>query len=362
MDREAVSPIVISLSGAGEMSDELRRSGVPVRVLNMNRGLSGLFEFPRLVRLLKLLRPDLIQTWMYHADLIGGVANRLGPRVPLVWGIRNGTLDRSHSKPLTRVVRKLCAGLSARLPTAIVACAESAAGIHEALGYCSRKMHVIPNGVDTGVFRRRVEDRAAIRGELGIPDHVPVIGCVARFDRQKDHETFVRAASILRESVPDARYVLCGAGCDDTNTQLRAWIARHGLAGQTSLLGLRRDISPLMNALDVHSLSSSYGEAFPNVVAESMACEIPNVVTDVGDAAGMVGHYGIAVPRENPAALADGWRSLLELSPTERRNMGEGARRRIVDQFSLERAVNGYTSLYSAILKPRGVVQLDSFA
>lgn len=353
MRRDAITPVVISLSGRGVLADELQHIGVPVRFLRLDRPFAAVCEFRHLVRLLRSIRPDLIQTWMYDADLIGAAANRFGPRVPVVWGIRNGSLDRSHSKFRTRAVRSACAALSSRMPEVIVSCASSAADIHRGLGYCAPKLRVIPNGVNTELFRRQPELRAAIRREWGITEQTPVIGCVARFDRQKDHETFLRAASLLLGDVPDARFVLSGAGCVEGNGQLMAWIERFGLERQMTLLGLRRDVPALMNAFDVHTLSSSYGEAFPNVVAESMACEVPNVVTDVGDAAVIVGASGVVVPPEDAPALAAGWRRILTLGAGGITALGENARKRVLERFSLEQAVNAYLSLYRS-LAPAG--------
>lgn len=351
LDRKRFSPRVISLVdiGAGPMSEKIQKLGVPVRFLGMSPGRPNPAAVLRLTRWLREDPPNVIQTWMYHADLVGGIAARLVGGIPVVWGIRNSDLSVEESKSLTRLTMKICASLSRWLPERIISCSEAARNIHTAAGYSPEKMVVIPNGSDLELFKPDAGARESIRMELCIPEAAPVIGLIARFDPQKDHRNFVQAAKLLHGDRPDVYFLLCGDGVSWENEQLTGWIEEAGIRCRCHLLGRRDDIPRLTAALDIASLSSSFGEAFPNVICEAMSCGVPCVVTDVGDSARIVGGTGLVVPPRNSAALAEAWRKVLDLGREGRRLLGMAARQRVATHFSLPAVVARYEQLFEEL-------------
>jgi glycosyltransferase involved in cell wall biosynthesis len=213
-------------------------------------------------------------------------------------------------------------------------------------------MVVIPNGYDVGTFRPDFGARAIVRKALGLSEDAPIIGMVARFDPQKDHRTFIRAAQMLHRDRPDAHFLLCGMEVTWENQELARWIDDAGLRTHCHLLGRRDDdIANVTAALDIASLSSSYGEGFPNVVSEAMCCSVPCVVTDVGDAALIVGPTGIVVPPRNPEALAAAWRTMLEMGCEGRRPMGIAARQRIKERFDIAEITGRYEHLFEELAR-----------
>src|SRR5581483_4094369 len=120
-------------------------------------GAAGVFRVRRLVR---STRPDVVQTWLYHADLIGGLAAR-SLRIPVVWGVRQTAPDTAGNKRHTRLAAALGARLSSVVPARIVCNSEAARLDHVAMGYDASRMVVIPNGVDTDRFRPAIEARHA---------------------------------------------------------------------------------------------------------------------------------------------------------------------------------------------------------
>lgn len=341
---------VVSLLEEGPLGAPIRARGIPVHSLAMRRGLPDPLALAGLVRLLRRAHPDLIQTWMYHADLMGGVAARFASGVPVVWGIRGSNLDPRRLKPATFVTSKLCAGVSGWLPAHILCCSESALEGHARAGYRRARMSVIPNGFDVERFRPDESARTAVRAELGLPPNALLIGLVGRFDPEKDHETFVRAAGALAPASPGVHFVLCGFGVSRENPQLDGWIRATGRPERFHAIGLRRDMPRIHAALDL-AVSSSISEGFPNVIGEAMACAIPCVVTDVGDSARIVGDTGWVVPPSDPNALARAMRRALELPSAERRERGSLARRRIVERWSLARVAEQYRALYLSVLR-----------
>lgn len=340
---------VVSLMGEGKYGPILRDQGVQVTALAMPRGRITLAGMRRLWRAVRRTRPDVVQTWMYHADLLGGVVGRLCG-VPVVWGIRNTTLEHGQSVRTTITVRRLCGALSRVLPKRIVACAEAAVQVHAATGYDVGRMAVVPNGYDLTRFSPDAALRAQLRQVWGFPKEVPVLGMVARYDPYKDHENLLAALRLLRDRGMVFQAVLVGTGVDNTNTQLTLRISTLGMAGQVRLLGPKTDVVAVMNALDVHVLSSS-AEAFPNVLAEAMACGTPCVSTDVGDAAQIVGGTGWIVPSRSPQALAEALGAALQ-AWTQRSNWVQrqaACRARIEERYSLGSMVQAYREVWQSV-------------
>ena len=350
IDHRLFFPHVISLTTNGEIGDRIEALGIPVEALGMRPGRFSLLKFIRFVRRLHKLRPDAVHTWMYHADLLGGVAARLAGVCTVGWAIHHSNLSPLHNKRSTLWVMKTCAVLSSRLPRTILCCSHKAKEIHVSAGYDEGKIVVIPNGFDLFQFKPDANARISVRSELGLRKDTPLVGLIARFDPQKNHEGFFEAAARIHQSIPDAHFLLAGAGVEDNNPALRHAILQAGVGVNTHLLGRREDIPRLMAALDVLAFTSSFGEAFPNVLGEAMACGVPCVVTGVGDSAEIVGETGRVVAAEDMTGLAHNIVEILQLSHEERRTMGAKARERIQARYDIESVVRQYERFYKSLM------------
>ncbi len=339
---------VVSMIPAGKVAEKLRALGIPVTSLNMRQRSPNPIALLDLVRLLRRLKPDVVHTWMYHADLMGGIAARLA-RVPaLAWCIRQSNLAPAHNKRQTLAVVKTNAFLSHRIPDRIVCCSESARDVHVAHGYAPGKMVVVPNGFDIAQFKPDLNARQSVRRELGLSPDARLVGLIGRWDPQKNHAGFFTAAAALYHRRPDVRFLLAGQGVDEGNQMIEQIVADHGLTSVTHLLGLRDDIPRLMAALDVLA-SSSCGEAFPNVLGEAMACGVPCAVTDVGDSAYIVGETGRVVCSGDMEGLAYAIVSLLEMPVDAWRIVQERARARVVEHFEIGKIVRQYEAFYQEL-------------
>lgn len=347
MDRGRFEHTVTSLTDLGPVGERIRALGVTVRALGMKRHRPGPAGVLRLARQLRRERVDVVQTWLYHADLVGGLAARLAG-VPVVWGLRQSNLGRAVNKVRTLAVARLGAGLSHWLPRRIVCCSHAARAAHVRIGYARERMVVIPNGFEIDRFRPDPQARRSVRAELGLSADARVIGLIARFDPQKDHAGFVRAAGLLHRRAPDVHFLLCGDGIDRSNVALGRWIEQAGVAEQCHLLGRRDDVARLTAALDV-ATSSSVGEGFPNVIGEAMSCGVPCVVTDVGDSAQIVADTGYVVPPADAQALAAAWENLIARTPAERATLGASARLRIEQHYTLAAVARRYAELYEEV-------------
>jgi len=335
---------VISLTDLGPLVDKLIALGVSVEAIGMRRGIPSPVGCLTLVRRLARLRPTIVQTWLYHSDLLGGIAARLARCHLVAWNVRGSNLDR-RVKRLSRMTAWTCARLSAVIPTAILCCSRAAARLHVSMGYVESKMVVIPNGFDLEEFKPNPAERSRFRTELGVAKDRVLIGIAARLDPQKDYPNFFLAARLLASKCHNVEFLLCG---DDVVPD-HPFFARE-LAGldrhRFHLLGRRRDMPRIMTSLDIGTLSSAYGEAFPNAIGEAMASEVPCVATDVGETADIIGETGKVVPPADPAALAHAWEDLVIAGPEARKTFGRAARERVMSRYQIADIVHLYEDFY----------------
>ena len=343
----SVVALVDDLTVAGPVLD----AGIPLVTMGMKPGIPDPRGVIRLGRHLRKLRPDVIQTWMDHSNLIGGLAARAVAKTPLVWGIHHSHHVPELTKRSTLMTVAACARLSRRLPARIVFCSEHALKLYTADGFCRDNSVVIPNGFNTERFSPDPAARQEIRRELGLPPDTLLIGLVARFDPFKDHLTFVRAAAMLRARRPEVHFLMCGHNVDWNNASLAGHLRDAGLADRCHLLGPRRDVPRVHASLDILA-SSSISEAFPLTVGEAMSCGVPCVATDVGDSALIIGRAGRIVPPSDPAAMADAWEQVLSLGPGERERLGAAARKRVRELFDLGSVTRRYEELYQQLVVP----------
>jgi glycosyltransferase involved in cell wall biosynthesis len=343
----ALDHTVISLIRGGGVATALEGDGVPVTALGMRAGLPDLTAVAAIHRWLRRERVDVVQSWLYHADLLAALAATTARR-PVVWGIRHAGDDALAARRLTRWTRALCARLSGWIPARIVCCADSACRSHVALGYRADVMRVIPNGFDLERFAPDPRARERVRRALDLPEGALVVGTLARFHPDKDHRNLLAAAARVVRAEPRAVFVLAGEGVDPANGAIRGWLDELALAGRVHLLGPADDVPALMAALDVLA-SPSRTEAFPNVLGEAMASGVPCVATDCGDSREIVGRAGRIVPPRDPAALARGILELLALSPGERAALGAAGLARVRERYDLRLVAARYVELYEEV-------------
>lgn len=350
LDRDRFSPMVISLTGNGEIGARIKALGIPTYVLGIRPAFPNILLFFQLIKLIHQFKPDIVHTWMYHADLLGGLAARIASNQLVVWSIRQSNLSKDGNKCTTLTVLQFCALLSRWLPSHILSCSERARDVHAAIGYAAHKMSVIPNGFDLHRFAPDSSARIAVRQELDLDVQTPLIGLIGRFDPQKNHLGFVKAAQTVHQQRPDVHFLLAGTGIERSNQELWTAIEQAGLSRHFHLLGRRDDVPILMSSLDLLA-SSSDGEAFPNVLGEAMACGVSCVVTDVGDSRDIVGDTGRVVAAGDMAGLASQLLEVLALPPEEKRRLGQAARQRVAERYEIGKIVRQYQEFYQSMFE-----------
>jgi glycosyltransferase involved in cell wall biosynthesis len=336
----------------GTLGPELEKTGVPVYCLSMKRGGISPVYVLRLLRIIRQEKPDIIQTWLYHADLLGTIAARI-LKIPVIWNLRCADMDFKKYSGLTSFVVKLCARLSA-YPQVIIVNSEAGKAVHSSIGYTPGRWELIQNGFDLVRFSPNEASEIRVKKELGVAEDSLLIGIVARDDPMKDPDNFIEAVNILLSRLKKKQklhFVMVGRGISASNERLQRAITEGNLP-YFHLLGERKDIPELMSALDIYC-SSSVSEGFSNVIGEAMACRVPCVVTDAGDSALIVGDTGRVVPVKDPEALAAACLELINMPAPERMELGKRARERIEQNFNLPVIVSKYEDLYREIVNTR---------
>ncbi len=347
LDAGQFESTVISLMDKGSVGAGIEALGIPVLTVNLPRGRPHPAGVWWLIRQVRSARPDLLQGWMYHGNLAASLAARFTPRpAPVFWNIRQSLYGLEQEKRLTRWLIRLSARWS-RSARHVIYNSLTSAEQHERLGFAPERRVFIPNGFDVNTFTPDPAAGLRLRKSLGLPENSLLIGMAARDHPMKDHATLLNAAARLAPRHPAARWLLAGAGMVAENQPLTAMIDSLSLAGRVLLLGEQQDMPRFFQGLDIAVLSSAWGEGFPNVLGEAMACGVPCVATAVGDAPAILGETGLIVPPREPAALAGALESWLAGGETERRWLGRKARERIVSHYALSTIAGQYATLYA---------------
>jgi len=349
-----IQHIVISLTNHGPLGRQLVNSGVSVHSLGISNLLNVPFAFVKLRKLLIQLQPDIVHTWMYHADLLGGLAAWSSGFSRILWNVRSTDILKGGSKA-TIVVRKICAWLSGFLPLVIVCAANASRKEHEAVGYASSKIVVIPNGFELDKAITSGNTKSSIRDEFGIDKTCKIILSVGRFSEVKDHKNFIEAAGKISMLLEDVKFFLVGRDLTGDNEKLLSMIKATGNTDAFYLLGERDDIPKCMRESDVFCMHSKT-EGFPNVLGEAMAAGLPCVTTDVGDAAYLLANPEWVVPPSLPDVLADKLYQLLSLSTREREDLGLSFVSRISENFTMRDVSQRYLDLYRSVFNSNSTI------
>lgn len=344
-DHSKFEHIVVSLTTSGIYGQKLLNAGVKVYCLQIERWYSVGSALFRLYQLIRKSKPNVVQTWMYHSDLLGGIVARIAGVNHVVWNIR-GPLNREKTSNRTYAIALISALVSHYIPSKIVSCSVYAKRVHVNLGYAEKIFLVVPNGFSS-CGDKNDEVLPVFSKELNISDrNTPLIGMVARYDPFKDHENLLKALAIIKGDNIPFKCLLVGSGLSLDNLELLSWIRKYGLESEIVLVGRQKDTNPLFANLDLHVLSS-LDEAFPNVLAESMVCGTPCVATDVGDSSLIIGETGWIVPARDSSALAEAIKAALnELYSVNWPLRQKRCVDRIKDNFGLVRMLKTYEEIW----------------
>jgi glycosyltransferase involved in cell wall biosynthesis len=335
---------VISMMDFGYYGNKLLRHGVKVHILNFPRGSVKFKSLIKIFLVIKSTKPDVVQTWMYHADLLGGIVAKILRVKNILWGVRHSNIEKGKISKFTRIIVRLCKMTSGFVPDKIVYNSKKSSEVHSDFGYNIKKLIVIPNGYN--IEKYTISHSKLIQNKKKT---IINIGMVARWNIQKDHHNLFQAMQIIDNTQKyEWKLILAGSQMDGNNHYLMDMLDRFNIQNKVELLGELMDIDTIYKQIDLHILSS-IGESFPNVVAESMLSGIPNIVTDVGDSKYIVGDVGWLVPTSDHKTLAlniDG--ALQEFFNNREKwiDRCKTSRKFISQNFSIEKTLNQYQNIW----------------
>ena len=345
-----IESCVVGLIQEGAIGQKIRELGIPVTTLGMKPTVPDPRGLWSLARTLRAFRPDLIQSWLYHADLMSSLARPwVGGHPPVVWNLRHATLDPQHDSRSTRWTAKVCAWMSRSSPARILVNTVSGSRVHSDYGYAKDKLQVVPNGFDLERYRPDQTARLELRQSFGLAPDTLLIGLVARFSELKGQKLFLDAMKQVAIRLPSAHFILCGTQITLQNETLARWVRETGCPERFHLLGERLDVERVHAALDLE-VSSSVSEAFSNSIGEALCCGVPCVVTDVGDSAWLIDDAGYAVPPQDVDSLANACLRFLTASSAERDALSHRARQRMEHSFDIHVIARQYRDIWQEII------------
>jgi glycosyltransferase involved in cell wall biosynthesis len=338
LDRGRWLPKVVALSGEGALATPLREAGIAVECLNVSRS-RPVRAIRSLASSLRRLRPRLVQSFLFHANVASKLASLMAGRPWVVGGLRVAERQRRWHLALDR--------LTSRLSTGSVCVSEGVRRFSSEVGRLDPdRLVVIPNGVDPAHFDHAL---AVDRGSIGVPPDAFLTLYVGRLDPQKGLGVLLEAAPKIAKGRPDWHLVLVGDG-PEREALHRISADDPALRERVHWLGRRDDVPGLLKAAYLVVLPSLW-EGMPNVVLEAMAARLPVVGTAVEGTEDLVipGQTGWLVPPGDAGALAG---ALLEAAsdPERLRRLGEAARDRVEAEFTPSKVVEAYERLWSGVL------------
>jgi glycosyltransferase involved in cell wall biosynthesis len=337
---------VISLKSKGDVGDDLVRLGIELDIVRFTKS-NFLLSFLKLCISIRKFRPDVVHTWMYHSNLIGGLAAKFSSRNKIIWSIHHNDLTLVHNKLTTIIIAKLGAFFSYLLPERVICVSREVIRNHIAFGYQEKKMFYVPNGIDVNEFSRISNARNLFFKNYNLTEDAILIGFPSRFSPIKNHEGFFRAMSYIKRDDPNLNFqiILSGKNINSENIELITLISKYDLNECVHLMGLVKNMPLFMSAIDL-LVNNSYSESFSLVLAEALSCETLCVSTFEGDPEGIIDGIGNYVPAGNSLLLKNAITSFINLNEFEKANNKRMGRDKISMLYSLETVLKSYKLFY----------------
>ena len=339
---------ILTLFADGDLAEEFRKKGVLVETVNIPRNLISLntpFAISKLIKAIKRINPAIIQTWLYHSNNLINILSPFLPSVQIINSIRHDNPNAGSVK--TKISAKAGAYISKLTPSLTVFCSEGSKEKHKNVGYKYSNTFVIPNGF---IIKEIDKEKAQndLKQRLNIPENKKIAITAARFCKEKDYPTLLKAIKLTLEKNNKIAFVLCGKDVDNSNKELMHLVKELRIDNNLYLLGHQSNIEKLMSGADF-LISSSNSESFPNVIAEAMSLGVPCIAANTGETANIIGDIGLIIEPSNPENLSKAILKFLDYDKSDLALLGAKAKERIKNNYSLEHSISAYKELYEAI-------------
>jgi glycosyltransferase involved in cell wall biosynthesis len=331
---------VISLSPVNFFNHKLNEIEVETISYNFNTIINSFKNIIKIIIWIKKNKPDLIQTWMYHADFIS-IFLKFFVKSQIIWGIRNGSPSKKTNGFKTYLIIKINSIFSKITPDKIIYCSINSKLSHEKFGFNEKKGVYIPNGVQIKSHDSSINKEKE--------NNIFTIGNISRWHPHKDHKTLIQAISVLKTKGVKLKLILVGKNLDVNNIELVRIISDYDLENEIELIGETNDVDNIYNKIDLFVLSS-INEGFPNVILEAINNKILVISSNVGDAFKIISDEQLFLPGD-PSILANKIEKYLNIDSNLREKTIENNFNTIKENYSIEVVTNKYNYLYNSVIK-----------
>ncbi len=339
---------VISLISNGDLFNQFNNTSAKVYELNFKKNFFFLSEVFKLFKIVKQIQPNILMGWMYHSSLLVYLIGKLLKIKEIYWNIRHTKLVFLKSSIITICISKFMAIFSNISKINIIYCSYESEKLHKRAGYNNKYANIIFNGVDVHKYKISKEINLKLRNKYQIEQNTLVIGMIANFRRQKNHKFLINSLGIFKEKKINFKLVLAGRDISYNNKKLLKIINKNNIKENVLLLNNVNNTNTLYSLFDVFVLASNFGESFSNVLIESMSSSVPCISTNVGASKFIIGNNGWILDNYNEKEFSNKLEQIYKLTKKIDywNNLKELNRKRIIDNFSLEKMINNYNSLW----------------
>jgi len=346
LDRRRFAPHVLCIAREGDLLPEFEKTGAPLIPLGIRslRSIAGLRGLGRARESLRRHGIGVLQGFGVYGSFYAAAVARGVPGVAVI------AYEFTDARPATLRERMFQPWYDRRADVIVGNSEAVLAAVRSRRGAAGKRLVKIHNGVDLSAYAAGAGgDVATLPDLVAAPAGAPVVGVVGRLHPIKGHRYMVRGWPLVTARFPAARMILVGPATPAQRAAIEREVSRTGCAGSVVIAGPRHDVPRLLGAMDV-VVAPSLAEGFSNVVLEAGAAGRPVVATRVGGNPEAIvdGETGLIVEPRDPGALARAIVALLE-DPARRARMGEAARRRVSDLFTVGRMIEAYEKLYSSL-------------
>lgn len=338
--------VVVSLTDKGIFGEKIKNLNKKLYVLYLEKNINLFYKFYKLFKFIRFENPDVVQTWMHHADLFGGIAAKLAGIKRIYWNLRVAELA-PEIKLSNKITIKLCVFLSYIIPTKVISCSKRGISVYQKLGYKDNFV-LIPNGFDEEVYYKSHKHGLNLRKKFAIDENVFLVTFIARWDPQKNHIKFFEAFQSILKEHNHIKCICAGRDINYNNFILVNKLKQLNIINSVLLIDEQSNLNQVYNAADLNILPSKYGEAFPNVIAESMLTGTPCMSTDVGDSINIINSYGWIISGNLEESIFNNLQEILRIKENQDywQNLSDKCIKHIKLNYSINKLINEYNKVW----------------
>ncbi len=341
--------IVISLTSEKGFTKEIENYAEKIYYLNGK----NIISFPALIfqafLLIRSLKPDIIQSWLYHADFTASFLGLFFKNIPILWTVHHASYSLKYESFHSKLIVYLLSKLSNYLPIKIIYCSKYSFDVHKKLGYSKSKSKIVMNGIDMNKFRPNKKLGESFRESINIKEKEFLIGFIGRYDPNKGINCFLKTVKEIKNTKnKNIRFLICGHRMNKNNKNLVSEIKNLNLIKDVILLGEKRNMESIYNGIDL-LICTSLTESFGLVAVEALACGKKVISSDLPALREIIEEENLIEPN-NYLIFAKKSINLMKKDVKQKLSEERNIRDSVLKKYNIDNTVRGYYDIYKDIL------------